>query len=89
MTVEKLPSDGVVKDVDERSQHGKVDVFVDNEEHQIHYKTLSWQVRIHMPLNGQSNTDMRLIQFVAMLMIAEIVSNGMLSLPSTLAIVGR
>ncbi|KII93344.1 hypothetical protein PLICRDRAFT_100422 [Plicaturopsis crispa FD-325 SS-3] len=69
MTVEKLPSDGVVKDVDERLQHGKVDVFVDNEEHQIHYKTLSWQ-------------------FVAMLMIAEIVSNGMLSLPSTLAIVG-
>ncbi|EIW86487.1 hypothetical protein CONPUDRAFT_86456 [Coniophora puteana RWD-64-598 SS2] len=45
------------------------DVFVEVETHQIHYKTLSWQL-------------------LAFLMIAEIVSNGMLSLPSTLAIVG-
>lgn len=46
-----------------------VDVFGDEDGHQIHYKTLSWR-------------------FVALLMIAEIVSNGMLSLPSALAVVG-
>jgi len=46
-----------------------VDVFVERPDHDIHYKTLSWQ-------------------FVALLMIAEIVSNGMLSLPSALAVVG-
>ncbi|EJD42599.1 transmembrane amino acid transporter [Auricularia subglabra TFB-10046 SS5] len=46
-----------------------MDVFGDEDGHQIHYKTLSWH-------------------FVAMLMIAEIVSNGMLSLPSVLAVVG-
>ncbi|OAX44817.1 hypothetical protein K503DRAFT_678052 [Rhizopogon vinicolor AM-OR11-026] len=45
------------------------DVFVEDEAHQIQYKTLSWQ-------------------FVSLLMIAEIVSNGMLSLPSALAVVG-
>ncbi|KAL8772925.1 MAG: hypothetical protein Q9209_001945 [Squamulea sp. 1 TL-2023] len=45
------------------------DVFGREEDHQIQYKTLSWQ-------------------FVAVLMIAEIVSNGMLSLPSSLAVVG-
>ncbi|KIJ68230.1 hypothetical protein HYDPIDRAFT_82700 [Hydnomerulius pinastri MD-312] len=46
------------------------DVFVDDEHHQIQYKTLSWQ-------------------FVSLLMIAEIVSNGMLSLPGALAVVGK
>ncbi|KAF2220431.1 transmembrane amino acid transporter, partial [Elsinoe ampelina] len=45
------------------------DVFGHEENHQIKYKTLSWQL-------------------VAVLMIAEIVSNGMLSLPSSLAVVG-
>ncbi|MCJ1407393.1 hypothetical protein MMC19_001464 [Ptychographa xylographoides] len=45
------------------------DVFGNEENNQIKYKTLSW------PL-------------VAVLMIAEIVSNGMLSLPSSLAVVG-
>ena len=45
------------------------DVFGAEENHDIHYKTLSWQL-------------------VAVLMIAEIVSNGMLSLPSSLAVVG-
>lgn len=45
------------------------DVFVDDEEHDIQYKTLSWQ-------------------FVSLLMIAEIVSNGMLSLPNAMAAVG-
>jgi len=44
-------------------------VFVEQPDHDIHYKTLSWQ-------------------FVSLLMIAEIVSNGMLSLPSALAVVG-
>ncbi|KAK8162337.1 transmembrane amino acid transporter [Phyllosticta citrichinensis] len=46
-----------------------VDVFGDEGNHQIVYKTLSWQM-------------------VAVLMICEIVSNGMLSLPSSLAVVG-
>ncbi|KAF5377573.1 hypothetical protein D9615_005228 [Tricholomella constricta] len=46
-----------------------LDVFVERPEHDIHYKTLSWQ-------------------FLALLMIAEIVSNGMLSLPSSLAVIG-
>ncbi|KAF8898522.1 transmembrane amino acid transporter protein-domain-containing protein [Infundibulicybe gibba] len=45
------------------------DVFVERPDHEIHYKTLSWQ-------------------FVSLLMIAEIVSNGLLSLPSALAVVG-
>ncbi|MCJ1332875.1 hypothetical protein MMC10_009569 [Thelotrema lepadinum] len=45
------------------------DVFGDEANADIHYKTLSWQ-------------------FVSMMMIAEIVSNGMLSLPSSLAVVG-
>ncbi|KAF2102817.1 transmembrane amino acid transporter [Rhizodiscina lignyota] len=45
------------------------DVFGTEEDHEIKYKTLSWQL-------------------VAVLMIAEIVSNGMLSLPSSLAVVG-
>ncbi|KAF9243935.1 transmembrane amino acid transporter protein-domain-containing protein [Melanogaster broomeanus] len=47
----------------------KPDVFEDDEQHQIRYKTLSWQ-------------------FVSLLMIAEIVSNGLLSLPNALAVVG-
>ncbi|MCJ1435744.1 hypothetical protein MMC27_005119 [Xylographa pallens] len=45
------------------------DVFGNEENNAIKYKTLSWQL-------------------VAVLMIAEIVSNGMLSLPSSLAVVG-
>ncbi|KAG2129974.1 transmembrane amino acid transporter protein-domain-containing protein [Suillus clintonianus] len=48
---------------------GSRDVFVEDEVHQIQYKTLSWQA-------------------VSLLMIAEIVSNGILSLPSALAVVG-
>lgn len=48
---------------------GAEDVFVDEESHQIQYKTLTWQ-------------------FVSLLMIAEIVSNGMLSLPNAVAVVG-
>lgn len=46
-----------------------IDVFGVEDNHDIKYKTLSWQL-------------------VAVLMIAEIVSNGMLSLPSSLAVVG-
>jgi hypothetical protein len=45
------------------------DVFGEEENHDIKYKTLSWQA-------------------VSVLMITEIVSNGMLSLPSSLAAVG-
>lgn len=54
-----------------RGRHitGERDVFGDEENHQIKYKTLSWQL-------------------VAVLMIAEIVSNGMLSLPSSGGVVG-
>jgi hypothetical protein len=48
---------------------GERDVFGDEKDHQIKYKTLSWQL-------------------VAVLMIAEIVSNGMLSLPSSGGVVG-
>ena len=48
---------------------GEHDVFGNEEDHQIKYKTLSWQL-------------------VAVLMIAEIVSNGMLSLPSSGGVVG-
>ena len=48
---------------------GEHDVFGDEQNHQIKYKTLSWQL-------------------VAVLMIAEIVSNGMLSLPSSGGVVG-
>jgi len=48
---------------------GERDVFGDEEDHQIKYKTLSWQL-------------------VAVLMIAEIVSNGMLGLPSSGGVVG-
>ncbi|KAF2154018.1 amino acid transporter [Myriangium duriaei CBS 260.36] len=61
----EAPSNGAVRpyDYDDR------DVFGHEENHQIKYKTLSWQL-------------------VAILMIAEIVSNGMLSLPSSLAVVG-
>lgn len=45
------------------------DVFGQEDDHDIKYKTLSWPI-------------------VAMLMITEIVSNGMLSLPSSLDAVG-
>ncbi|KAA1468635.1 hypothetical protein DENSPDRAFT_863722 [Dentipellis sp. KUC8613] len=45
------------------------DVFIDSDDHQIRYKTLSWQ-------------------FVGLLMTAEIVSNGMLSLPNAVAVIG-
>ncbi|KAI9694703.1 MAG: hypothetical protein M1822_000319 [Bathelium mastoideum] len=51
------------------TRYHDVDVFGHEEDHDIKYKTLSWQS-------------------VAALMIAEIVSNGMLSLPSSLAVVG-
>jgi hypothetical protein len=45
------------------------DVFGDEANHDIRYKTMSWQM-------------------VAVLMIAEIVSNGMLSLPSSGGVIG-
>ncbi|THH21467.1 hypothetical protein EW146_g75 [Bondarzewia mesenterica] len=58
-----------VYDIHKPVPHGTADVFEDNEDHQIQYKTLSWQ-------------------FVSLLMISEIVSNGMLSLPNAVAVVG-
>ncbi|KAI0778022.1 transmembrane amino acid transporter protein-domain-containing protein [Trametes elegans] len=52
------------------SEKGAVeDVFGDEEDHDIRYKTLTWP-------------------FVAAFMIAEIVSNGMLTLPNAMAVVG-
>ncbi|PIL27383.1 transporter [Ganoderma sinense ZZ0214-1] len=53
----------------EAAQGGRSDVFGNEDEHDIRYKTLSWQ-------------------FVSALMIAEIVSNGMLTLPNAMAVVG-
>ncbi|KZT74778.1 amino acid transporter [Daedalea quercina L-15889] len=66
MADEKHPSEGsdakvVAVDVE--------DVFGPEDDHDIHYKTLSWQ-------------------YVAFFMIAEIVSNGMLTLPNAMAVVG-
>ncbi|CCM00885.1 uncharacterized protein FIBRA_02931 [Fibroporia radiculosa] len=73
-----MVSDLKVKDYDKsfeetQSKHTAIeqpdDVFGPEDNHDIQYKTLSWQ-------------------FVAFLMIAEIVSNGMLSLPNAMAAVG-
>jgi hypothetical protein len=84
---ESLYHDG--KDVPSPARHisKDVDVFVEKEEHRIHYKTLTWPVSatLHVQLNPMTYYPE---QFVSLLMIAEIVSNGMLSLPSTLAVVG-
>jgi hypothetical protein len=55
-------------------------------QHDIQYKTLSWQVRCASSFSLSLLTSS---QFVSLLMIAEIVSNGMLSLPSALAVVGK
>ncbi|KIJ64852.1 hypothetical protein HYDPIDRAFT_89486 [Hydnomerulius pinastri MD-312] len=61
-------SDGDASSEKAEKTSGK-DVFSGDEEHDIRYKTISWQ-------------------FVSCLMIAEIVSNGMFSLPSSLAVIG-
>ncbi|KZT06809.1 uncharacterized protein LAESUDRAFT_736693 [Laetiporus sulphureus 93-53] len=55
-------------EVVDKTRLGQRDVFGEEDDHEIQYKTLSWQ-------------------FVAFLMIAEIVSNGMLSLPNAMAAV--
>ncbi|KAI0932395.1 hypothetical protein AcV5_004366 [Taiwanofungus camphoratus] len=60
------------KKSEEGTQHvafEEQDVFGPEEDHEIQYKTLSWQ-------------------FVSLLMICEIVSNGMLSIPNAMAVVG-
>lgn len=73
---------GAIKDEDE-------DVFVERPDHDIHYKTLSWQASWQNIMIAPSYLKLIcLSQFVSLLMIAEIVSNGMLSLPSALAVVG-
>jgi hypothetical protein len=79
MTYEKRPygqplvfpseEEGIIITSGSRYITGEHDVFGNEENHQIKYKTLSWQL-------------------VAVLMIAEIVSNGMLSLPSSGGVVG-
>ncbi|KAH9946829.1 amino acid transporter [Amylocystis lapponica] len=55
--------------IEKQAQPEEHDVFGNEDEHDIRYKTMSWQ-------------------FVCFLMIAEIVSNGMLSLPNAMAVVG-
>ncbi|EIW64827.1 uncharacterized protein TRAVEDRAFT_42240 [Trametes versicolor FP-101664 SS1] len=55
--------------VQETDKGAAEDVFGDEDDHDIRYKTLSWP-------------------FVAAFMIAEIVSNGMLTLPNAMAVVG-
>ncbi|KAM5534734.1 hypothetical protein V8D89_011598 [Ganoderma adspersum] len=65
---EKIGRDESVCEL-EAAQGSPADVFGNEEEHDIRYKTLSWQ-------------------FVSALMIAEIVSNGMLTLPNAMAVVG-
>lgn len=62
------------------------DVFGDESGHAIQYKTLSWQVSDPCVLSLASWPIV--LQFVGLLMIAEIVSNGMLSLPNAMAAVG-
>ena len=65
------------------------DVFGDEEEHDIRYKTLSWQVSWSIALLGLRETNTVPMQLVSALMIAEIVSNGMLTLPNAMAVVGK
>lgn len=67
------------------------DVFGDETNHDIQYKTLSWQVccpHCCRCTHGAYGAVLH-SQFVSLLMIAEIVSNGMLSLPNAMAVVGR
>jgi hypothetical protein len=62
-------------------------VFVERPGDQIRYNTLSWQVSV-FPIQFFCILT-GFPQFVSLLMIAEIVSNGMLSLPSALGVVGE
>ena len=64
------------------------DVFSDEETHDIHYKTLSWQVSSSVR-DSLSSSHEWAMQFVSALMIAEIVSTGILTLPNAMAVVGR
>ncbi len=66
----------------------QVDVFGDEENHDIRYKTLSWQVS-RKTISWAQLSHILIIQFVSALMIAEIVSNGILSLPNAMAVVGE
>lgn len=65
------------------------DVFGREEDHQV---CLAWRASANTSTNiatvGQIQYKTLSWPFVAVLMIAEIVSNGMLSLPSSLAVVG-
>ena len=83
LSTEKLPQTSLEKE--------HTDVFVDEDDHDIRYKTLSWQVRAHrVPwlCSCELTAGHETTQFVAALMIAEIVSNGMLTLPNAMAAVG-
>lgn len=64
------------------------DVFGDEKDHEIQYKTLSWQVSPIGRAESQSAYVLSTLQFMACMMIAEIVSTGLLSLPNAMAVVG-
>ena len=64
------------------------DVFGDEDSHAIKYKTLSWQVSSSVR-DSLSSSHEWAMQFVSALMIAEIVSTGILTLPNAMAVVGR
>lgn len=61
------------------------DVFGDESGNAIQYKTMSWQASNPV---SRSIPHLTFLQVVGLLMIAEIVSNGMLSLPNAMAAVG-
>jgi hypothetical protein len=71
--------------LDSRPQ-ADIDVFTEESDHDFHYKTLSWQVSALV--DHHKFFHLLRSKFVSLLMVAEIVSNGMLSLPSSLAVVG-
>ena len=73
----------------ETSPGSPADVFGNEEEHDIRYKTLSWQVSWSIALAELRKANTMSIQLVSALMIAEIVSNGMLTLPNAMAVVGK
>jgi hypothetical protein len=87
-SMDEKQGSGDDKPMQEKRQDTIVDeVFVEKDDHQIHYRTLSWQASTLHPPRGFTPIMLMNCQFVACLMTAEIVSNGMLSLPGALAVV--
>lgn len=67
---------------------GAHDVFGNEEHHQVSFRYPPAMRQLQALIRSQIHYKTLSWQFVAVLMIAEIVSNGMLSLPSSLAAVG-